>query len=129
MVFFGIMYMPACLVFLGFIPLWYILTSPAGNYLLSGLGGIIITAGTILELIANREMKRYKADPARGPCICSGVWKYSRHPNYNGKTPARPDAIIPRLPAECLLAPPPSPVPPPVKPVNGCALNWETTFL
>jgi steroid 5-alpha reductase family enzyme len=85
MVFFGIMYMPTCLVFLGTIPLWYILNAPHGNLLLSGIGGIIITAGTLLELIADREMKRYKADPARSPCISSGVWKYSRHPNYLGE--------------------------------------------
>jgi steroid 5-alpha reductase family enzyme len=85
MVFFGIMYMPTCLVFLGVIPLWYILTSSVGSHLLSGLGGIIIAAGTLLELIADREMKRYKADPARSPCICGGVWKYSRHPNYLGE--------------------------------------------
>jgi steroid 5-alpha reductase family enzyme len=84
-VFFGIMYMPTCLVFLGVIPLWYILNAPLGNHLLSGLGGIIIAAGTLLELIADREMKRYKADPARSPCIYSGVWKYSRHPNYLGE--------------------------------------------
>jgi steroid 5-alpha reductase family enzyme len=77
--------MPTCLVFLGVIPLWYILNAPPGNYLLSGLGGIIITAGTLLELIADREMKQYKADPARSPCIYSGVWKYSRHPNYLGE--------------------------------------------
>jgi steroid 5-alpha reductase family enzyme len=77
--------MPTCLVFLGVIPLWYILTSPVGSYLLSGLGGIIIMAGTLLEFIADREMKRYKADPARSPCICGGVWKYSRHPNYMGE--------------------------------------------
>lgn len=84
-VFFGIMYMPTCLVFLGVIPLWHVLTAPPGNHLLSGLGGIIITAGTLLELIADREMKRYKADPARSPCISSGLWKYSRHPNYMGE--------------------------------------------
>jgi steroid 5-alpha reductase family enzyme len=84
-VFFGIMYMPTCLVFLGTIPLWYILNAPAGNYLLSGIGGIIVVAGTLLELFADREMKRYKADPARSPCINSGIWKYSRHPNYLGE--------------------------------------------
>jgi steroid 5-alpha reductase family enzyme len=85
MVFLGIMYMPTCLVFLGVIPLWYVLNAPSGNYLLSGIGGIIVAAGTILELVADREMKRYKADPARSPCIKSGVWKYSRHPNYLGE--------------------------------------------
>jgi steroid 5-alpha reductase family enzyme len=85
MVFCGIMYMPTCLVFLGVIPLWFVLNAPVGRYLLSGLGGIIIAAGTLLELVADREMKQYKADPARSPCISSGVWKYSRHPNYLGE--------------------------------------------
>jgi steroid 5-alpha reductase family enzyme len=84
-VFFGIMYMPTCLVFLGVIPLWYMVNTAELKPLLPCLGGIIVLAGTILEFIADREMKRYKADPGRGPYIYSGIWKYSRHPNYLGE--------------------------------------------
>jgi steroid 5-alpha reductase family enzyme len=84
-VFFGIMYMPTCLVFLGTIPLWYMVNAVELSPLPPCLGGIVILTGTILEFIADREMKRYKADPRRGPYIYSGLWKYSRHPNYLGE--------------------------------------------
>ncbi|MDR1909372.1 MAG: DUF1295 domain-containing protein [Spirochaetaceae bacterium] len=85
-VFWGIMYMPTVLVFLGVIPLWYMVNTPELNPLLPCLGGSVIVTGTLLECIADREMRRYKAAGAsRGPYIYSGIWKYSRHPNYLGE--------------------------------------------
>jgi steroid 5-alpha reductase family enzyme len=85
LVFFGIMYMPTCLVFLGTIPLWYMVNTVELNPLPPCLGGIVILTGTALEFAADRETRRYKADPGRGPYIYSGIWKYSRHPNYLGE--------------------------------------------
>jgi steroid 5-alpha reductase family enzyme len=88
LIFFGIMYMPTCLVFMGTIPLWCLLNtadSRAGEWIPVCLGGIIVLLGAVLELIADTQMKRYKADPNRGPCIRGGIWKYSRHPNYLGE--------------------------------------------
>jgi steroid 5-alpha reductase family enzyme len=85
LVFFGIMYMPTVLVFLGTIPLIKILSISPGSFVFEGLGGIIILAGTILELIADTQMKQYKKDPGRSAYINRGIWKYSRHPNYLGE--------------------------------------------
>jgi steroid 5-alpha reductase family enzyme len=84
-VFFGIMYMPTCLVFLGTLPLWFMLQSPKPNLLPEIIGGAVILAGMFLELIADIQMKLYKKDPDRPPCIDRGLWKYSRHPNYLGE--------------------------------------------
>ncbi|HEY1726279.1 MAG TPA: DUF1295 domain-containing protein [Steroidobacteraceae bacterium] len=45
----------------------------AGLWLLA-LGG---------ESLADGELKRFKADPARRSGVCQiGLWRYSRHPNY-----------------------------------------------
>jgi steroid 5-alpha reductase family enzyme len=85
LVFFGIMYMPTCLVFLGTVPLWFMVNAPEINLVAEITGGIIITAGTALELIADTQMKAYKKDPAHPPCIDRGLWQYSRHPNYLGE--------------------------------------------
>jgi steroid 5-alpha reductase family enzyme len=36
-----------------------------------------------LEALADRQLKRFKADPAnRGRTMRYGLWRYSRHPNY-----------------------------------------------
>lgn len=35
------------------------------------------------ELAADRQLRRFKADPAnRGKTMRAGLWRYSRHPNY-----------------------------------------------
>jgi steroid 5-alpha reductase family enzyme len=35
------------------------------------------------ESLADAQMKRFKADPAnRGGVCATGLWRYSRHPNY-----------------------------------------------
>jgi steroid 5-alpha reductase family enzyme len=90
-VFIGIMYMPTCFVFLGTVPLWFILTAPAsglaGASVFAGeiVGGAVILLGTALELAADTQMKSYKRDPKKPPYIDRGLWRYSRHPNYLGE--------------------------------------------
>jgi len=96
-VFTGIMMMPTILVFLGTIPIWHLLnahTSLDANISLDAklsgiifpaIGGLIIILGTLLELFADNQMRRYKADQNRGPFIDEGLWRYSRHPNYLGE--------------------------------------------
>ena len=46
--------------------------------------GILIFATSILgESIADRQLRRFKADPgSRGKVCRVGLWRYSRHPNY-----------------------------------------------
>ena len=46
-----------------------------------GLG--IVLVALVGESIADRQMKRFKADPANQGRVCTtGLWRYSRHPNY-----------------------------------------------
>jgi steroid 5-alpha reductase family enzyme len=46
--------------------------------------GLAIAAGSIAgEALADRQMKRFKADPENHGKVCElGLWRYSRHPNY-----------------------------------------------
>ena len=48
------------------------------------LGGALVGLGAIGgELLADRQLARWRADPAhRGRTCRSGLWRYSRHPNY-----------------------------------------------
>lgn len=55
--------------------------------------GWLAVAGTLLwvlgfgfETIADQQLKRFRADPAlAGTVLQSGLWRYSRHPNYFGE--------------------------------------------
>jgi steroid 5-alpha reductase family enzyme len=48
-----------------------------------GLGGLVFAVGLVGEATADRQMTRFRADPANRGGICDvGLWAYSRHPNY-----------------------------------------------
>jgi steroid 5-alpha reductase family enzyme len=48
---------------------------------LAGAALWVIAAG--LELLADEQLRRFKADPAnKGQTMRMGLWRYSRHPNY-----------------------------------------------
>ena len=84
-VFFGVMLMPTILVFLGTLPVWYILQAETVNLIILEIGGLLIILGAFFEHSADTAMKRYKENPDRPPYIDTGLWRYSRHPNYLGE--------------------------------------------
>ncbi|MFW5769767.1 MAG: DUF1295 domain-containing protein, partial [Spirochaetota bacterium] len=52
----------------------------------SFLGGGIWLFGFIFEAIADAQKYRFKSNPEnKGDFISSGLWRYSRHPNYFGE--------------------------------------------
>jgi steroid 5-alpha reductase family enzyme len=47
------------------------------------LGALIFVVGLAGEATADRQMARFRAEPANRGGICeAGLWAYSRHPNY-----------------------------------------------
>ena len=52
----------------------------------AALGTLIWIFGFTVEVIADREKRRFRADPNnRGRFIQNGIWAWSRHPNYFGE--------------------------------------------
>lgn len=50
------------------------------------LGLLVWIAGFSIEVIADRQKTQFKADPANeGRFISTGLWSWSRHPNYLGE--------------------------------------------
>ena len=54
--------------------------------LLDFIGVTVWTIGFLFETVGDYELLKFKGDPAnKGRIIRSGLWKYTRHPNYFGE--------------------------------------------
>ncbi|MBM3666254.1 MAG: DUF1295 domain-containing protein [Actinobacteria bacterium] len=59
--------------------------TPAGLGALDYAGAALWLVGFAFESIGDRQLARFKADPAnRGEVMDRGLWRYTRHPNYFG---------------------------------------------
>ncbi len=80
----GINLMPTIIVYLALIPAYYsIFTSSTHNVFLY-IGFIICILSALLQLIADYQMKKFRKNKSSNH-IDTGLWKYSRHPNYFGE--------------------------------------------
>ena len=69
------------------IPVTYILAHRSSDLTwLDALGAAIWLLGFVFEAVGDLQLARFKKDPGnRGRVITSGLWKYTRHPNYFGE--------------------------------------------
>lgn len=82
---FGICLFPTSVVYLASVPL-FIYASINSFSWLDVIGSSIILIGTLLELVADLQMKTFiKNRTSRSEVINIGLWNYSRHPNYLGE--------------------------------------------
>jgi steroid 5-alpha reductase family enzyme len=77
--------------------LWVLLTLAAALAIITGterrsigwvaiVGMVVWGAGFTIEVVADRQKSAFKRDPANeGRFITSGLWAWSRHPNYFGE--------------------------------------------
>lgn len=84
---FGIHLFPTFMVFLGLLPVYGIVT---GGACTPGLwfwtGGIICLGATLIEWVADGQLRRFKQDnPSEQAILETGLWRYCRHPNYFGE--------------------------------------------
>jgi steroid 5-alpha reductase family enzyme len=60
-------------------------STPATIGWLGWTGAAVAAAGILFESIADAQITRFKRDPANhGKVLDSGLWRYTRHPNYFG---------------------------------------------
>jgi len=74
----------ALIAWLFALPAWVLANDPGSalnGWVLAGVGiWLVSLAG---ESIADRQLARFRADPADRGAVCKvGLWRYSRHPNY-----------------------------------------------
>jgi steroid 5-alpha reductase family enzyme len=54
-----------------------------------GFGTMVVLVGLVVESFADRQLAAFRTDPANeGLVLSTGLWRYSRHPNYFG------DAVV-----------------------------------
>jgi steroid 5-alpha reductase family enzyme len=54
-----------------------------GPHLQDLVGALLLLVAVVGEATADRQLRRFKADPAHQRAVCDiGLWKWSRHPNY-----------------------------------------------
>ena len=59
--------------------------TPVGLIWLDALGTAVWLIGFLFETIGDRQLMRFKADPANaGQVMDRGLWRYTGHPNYFG---------------------------------------------
>ena len=77
----------AALMWIVSLPVQWVVTTPSSPELgfFDGVGVVLWTVGLAFEAIGDLQLVTFKADPANaGKVLDSGLWRYTRHPNYFG---------------------------------------------
>ena len=84
--FLGIHFFPTVQVFLGCLPI-YAVTSRAGQPLgwLDAVAALVTAGAIAIETIADLQLRAFIRKRQGGEFIQSGLWRWSRHPNYFGE--------------------------------------------
>lgn len=69
------------------IPVIIIFAGNQGGIGIAEIAGLLVfLAGFLTETIADQQLLKFKKQPGnKGKIITTGLWKYSRHPNYFGE--------------------------------------------
>lgn len=68
------------------LPILPVLKSPAPWGWLDGLGVAVFLSGLLFETLADSQMARFRSRPLNHDAVLNtGLWRYSRHPNYFGE--------------------------------------------
>lgn len=83
--FLGIHLMPTIFVFLGCLPLWYSIPGAKPFGLLDIIAALFTIMAILIEWIADEQLHRFRRMNLENSFIRTGIWSYSRHPNYLGE--------------------------------------------
>jgi steroid 5-alpha reductase family enzyme len=70
------------------LPIYFAIVSltPAELTLFDIVGVLVFLAGLVFESVGDEQLRRFRADRAnKGKVLDTGLWSYSRHPNYFGE--------------------------------------------
>ena len=83
---FGIHLIPTLQVFLGMVPVYVALSRPGRPVGWLDAVAVVVGLGAVtLELVADTQLHRFARTRQPGQSMDTGVWAWSRHPNYFGE--------------------------------------------
>lgn len=82
--FFGLHMIPTLIVYAALVPLLILFMKGNSSYI-SLIGAIVMSAGILLELFADKDMHYFLRNTKERVTCKHGLWNYSRHPNYLGE--------------------------------------------
>ena len=83
-----VFFMQSILAWIVSLPIYFAIVSvgPESLTVIDDLGVIVFAAGFAFESLADEQLRRFRGVRAnKGKVLDSGVWQYSRHPNYFGE--------------------------------------------
>jgi steroid 5-alpha reductase family enzyme len=83
--FFGIHLFPTVIVFIALLPFYFAIQNPAALSILHVAGLLVSATGFLLQLIADEQLNAWRKINHANTCLKTGLWKFSRHPNYLGE--------------------------------------------
>jgi steroid 5-alpha reductase family enzyme len=75
----------AALAWVVALPFMAIVHGPDSFTALALLGLLLAAGGTVFEAVADWQLERFKRGNHSGRVLDTGLWRYSRHPNYFGE--------------------------------------------
>ena len=85
--FMGIHFFPTVMVFLGLLPVYVIMKSNAPLNIIDAIAIVVTTGAILIETISDNQLRKHVLNKDRDSDmpLNTGLWKYSRHPNYFGE--------------------------------------------
>ena len=80
----GIHMVPTLIVYLTTLPAVFVIRQELRANIGSFIGMVVCVGAATLQLVADTQMQKYRKSGQHG-LICTGLWKYARHPNYLGE--------------------------------------------
>ncbi|HKP62823.1 MAG TPA: DUF1295 domain-containing protein [Polyangiales bacterium] len=84
----GIHLFPTLMVFAGCLPIYAVFSSGArALHLLDGVAAVVTAAAIAIEALADAQLRRFRlrTDRRADEILETGLWAWSRHPNYLGE--------------------------------------------
>lgn len=81
----GINMVPTGVVFAAMVPMFFAIQSGDSINVLTIAGAVVCVGAAFLQLLVDGQMRRFRKGDNKGKVMQSGLWKYSRHPNYFGE--------------------------------------------
>jgi steroid 5-alpha reductase family enzyme len=83
---FGIHLFPTLIVLLGCLAVYPALALGDGELgIMEGTAAAVTLSGILIEGVADWQLRKYICDKSKCDFLSTGLWKYSRHPNYFGE--------------------------------------------